>query len=380
MIPSVNIRPQSSVKYTVDLSGVDMTLGGELLISLRQNHSTEWAEAGYEVGFEQVTLSETVKKPALAETISKNRYISVCEEDYKIRVTASDSVYTFDKQSGLLCSLTDHGKEMLASPMKPAIWRAPTDNDRKVKLDWMGAGYHRAQLACRSFALTEKTEHEAVLEAGITMSGYSFSPYLKLNIRYTVLAEGGMVVDTHVKTTPFRFNDEEKGNPPLPRFGFEFMMPEENERLRYFGRGETESYVDKNQASRKGVFETMVGDHFEHYVRPQENMAHTDTDWVAVSTLSGHGLYAFSTGASFSFNCSHFTAMDLTDTAHDYELVPRKETVVNIDYRHAGIGSASCGPTLHKRWRLNEKEFDFSFRLCPSFINDTDPFEEYGRK
>ena len=157
-------------------------------------------------------------------------------------------------------------------------------------------------------------------------------------------------------------------------------MPEENERLRYFGRGEVESYVDKCQASRKGVFETMVGDHFEHYVRPQENMAHTETDWVMVSNLSGHGLYAFSTGNSFSFNCSHFTAKDLTDTAHDYELVPRKETVVNIDYRHAGIGSASCGPTLKEELQLRDKEINFSFRLTPAFVNDTDPFEEYGRK
>ena len=109
-------------------------------------------------------------------------------------------------------------------------------------------------------------------------------------------------------------------------------------------------------------------------------MVHTDTDWVAVSDLCGHGLFALSTGKSFSFNCSHFTPEQLTDTAHDYELVPLKETVVNIDYRHTGIGSGSCGPELAERWRFNEKSFDFSFRLRPSFINDIDPFEEYGRK
>ena len=380
VIPAMNIRPQSSVKYTVDLSGIDMTLGGELLLSVRQNHTTPWAEAGYEVGFEQVTLAETVKKPALCETIAKDRAVAVCEDDYKIRVTASDTVYTFEKKSGLLCSMIDNGREMLASPMTPTVWRAPTDNDRKVKLDWMKVGYDKAQLACRSFRVAEITEQAAVLEAEITVAAFIYMPFLRLKLRYTVLAEGGMVVDTHAETLPYRCNDEEKGNPPLPRFGFEFLMPEENEKLRYFGRGEAESYVDKNLASRKGVFETLVGDHFEHYVRPQENMAHTDTDWMAVSNLSGHGLYAFSTDKAFSFNCSHFTAMDLTEAKHDFELVPRKETVVNIDYRHAGIGSASCGPTLHERWQLKENKFDFSFRLCPSFINDTDPFEEYGRE
>ena len=108
-------------------------------------------------------------------------------------------------------------------------------------------------------------------------------------------------------------------------------------------------------------------------------MAHADTEWVSVSNLSGHGLLVLSADKSFSFNCSHFTSAQLTKMAHDFELVPLKETVVNIDYRHSGIGSNSCGPVLNEKWRLDEREFDFSFRLKPSFIDATDPFEESGR-
>ncbi len=89
---------------------------------------------------------------------------------------------------------------------------------------------------------------------------------------------------------------------------------------------------------------------------------------------------ALATEAPFSFNCSHFTAEQLTKTAHGFELVPLKETVVHIDYRHAGIGSASCGPALHPRLQLKENAIDFSFRLLPAFVNDTDPFEEMNRK
>ena len=137
--------------------------------------------------------------------------------------------------------------------------------------------------------------------------------------------------------------------------------------------------MDKRLASYQGVFETTVSEHFEHYVRPQENMAHADTEWMAVATLSGHGLLALCRDNAFSFNCSHYTAKQLTETAHDYELKPLKETVVNIDYRHSGIGSNSCGPKLSERWRLDESEFDFSFRLLPMNINNTEPFDESGR-
>ena len=107
-------------------------------------------------------------------------------------------------------------------------------------------------------------------------------------------------------------------------------------------------------------------------------MAHADSRWMSVANCAGHGLLATNTAESesFSFNCSHFTPEMLTKTAHDFELEPLDETVVNIDYRHNGIGSNSCGPRLHDMWQLKEKSFSFSFRLLPAFTNDTDPFKK----
>ena len=55
----------------------------------------------------------------------------------------------------------------------------------------------------------------------------------------------------------------------------------------------------------------------------------------------------------------------IAKTAHDYELVPLKETVVNIDYRHTGIGSNSCGPRLEEKYRLDEKKIRFAFSVQP---------------
>jgi len=67
--------------------------------------------------------------------------------------------------------------------------------------------------------------------------------------------------------------------------------------------------------------------------------------------------------------------MQLTKTAHDYELEPMEETVVNLDYAHSGIGSASCGPALEEKWQLNASHFAFSLRLLPTRTNDVCPFE-----
>ena len=378
-IPAVNIQPQRSMQYKFDLSGVDKSLGGELLVSLKQNEATAWSDAGYEIGFEQFELAESIVRPTVAETLPADGAVSYSEDEQNITVVAADTVYTFSKKTGLLCSVVDNGREMLASEMTPTVWRAPTDNDRKVKRDWIAYRYDRMKVICREISYKGGCGKCATVNAKLTMSPIIFRPLMTLDVDYTVFADGSLKVKTHADVLPMKFRSDAV-NPPLPRFGFEFTMPEENERLVYFGRGDAESYADKRHASKKGVFDTTVTKNFEHYVRPQENMAHTDTEWFSVSNLSGHGLFAFSTGKSFSFNCAHFSAMQLTETRHDYELVPMKETVVNIDYRHAGIGSASCGPTLDKELQINDKEIDFEFRLKPAFVNDLDPFEEYGKK
>ena len=373
-IQSVALKPQTSRKFNIDLSNIDMTLGGELYISMRKNTASVWAEVGYEVGFEQFRLASEEKKPSLLETSKGN--IEVLDSERYIRIIDANTVYVFDKALGTPVSIVDHGREMLSSPIRPTVWRAPTDNDRKIKFDWIAAGYAKAQVNCRSCSLIASDKNIARIEAELVMGAYARMNFLKLKVRYTVVSGEGMVIDTHAQRLDHSY---EKESPFLPRFGYEFLMPVDNERLVYFGRGPVESYVDKRLASFQGVFATSVTEHFEHYVRPQENMAHADTEWVSVSNLSGHGLLVLSADKSFSFNCSHFTSAQLTKTAHDFELVPLKETVVNIDYRHSGIGSNSCGPVLNEKWRLDEREFDFSFRLKPSFIDDTEPFEELGR-
>jgi beta-galactosidase len=168
--------------------------------------------------------------------------------------------------------------------------------------------------------------------------------------------------------------------PHLPRFGLEFTMPEGTENLTYFGRGPVESYADKQHASYVGLFRTTVSENFEPYVKPQENGAHAGTKWVSVSSLIGHGICALSTARDFSFNCSHISTAQLTSTAHNDELIPQKETVVNLDYRHDGIGSNSCGPGLAPKWQFAEKKFTFTVRVLPAFVEGIDPFEEIGRQ
>lgn len=85
--------------------------------------------------------------------------------------------------------------------------------------------------------------------------------------------------------------------------------------------------------------------------------------------LSGtHGqngrLTAFSE-TPFSFNASCYTQEELTQKAHNYELVPSGHTILCLDYKQDGIGSNSCGPEPEEAYRFEENDFVFSFGLRP---------------
>ena len=368
-IAGLQIAPQRNRTYVLDLGDTEAMDGYCYLnLSFRSNRSHPWAAAGYEVGFEQVEL-----KAVPTECVSERsiRTAFVAEEDAGvIRVTDGQTVYEIDRVKGALTQMTSEGKQLLSSPVLPTVWRAPIDNDRVHKADWYRAHYDRLSVKCYGCEVIGKNEDSVCIEARISLGAASLAPALHATVTYRIERGEGVTVSTDVK----RAYDA----PFLPRFGFVFRMPAENEKLSYFGRGPQESYRDKRQASRIGRFSATVTEHFEHYVRPQENMAHTDTRWAEVGSEAGQGLLITNTEKTptFSFNCSHYSAEQLTTTAHDYELVPLEETVVHVDYEQSCIGSASCGPKLTPEKQLCAKEFSFSFRLLPVFTNNVMPFEK----
>ncbi|MBQ7320125.1 MAG: DUF4981 domain-containing protein [Clostridia bacterium] len=362
--------PGTTVTYQPAYKQPDLSKAGCYTFNIEavKNSDTPWCAFGHSVGFAQLTHCI----PAVAPLGGKCG-VRVCEDKNSITVKTVRGSVTVDRCHGVITSLVDRGEELLASPVRPTIWRAPTDNDRNIRHEWEKNGYDRSIARCYRCEITEQTDACVTVTAQLSMGAPVYEPHLRMTVTYKIYAEDGVVLDFDVT--------KRENLPELPRFGVEFLLPEGTERLEYFGRGPVESYVDKCRASRLGHFATTVSEHFEHYVRPQENMAHSDTRWMFVSQLYGHGLGALSVGHdAFSFNCAHFSPAQLTATAHDYELVPMKETVVNIDYRQDGIGSNSCGPKLFEKYRLDQTKFRFTFRLLPALVADTDWFGEIGKQ
>lgn len=351
------IPPKETRSFEINVDAVGYTT---LNVFAKRNTECAFGKIGDEVGREQFILSDDLP------SLERMNGAALCEDGLSYVITFGETVVKIGKYTGLIESIIDEGRELITSPITPTVWRAPTDNDRNIKKKWYEYDYEKLTPDCRG-TKAEALDSCVKIYAEINLSHSIREPAVRAKVTYT-LAEGlGIKVECECRVAD--------AFPPLPRFGFRLSMPEDTENIRYFGYGPYESYEDKRLASRMGLFNTTVTENFEHYVKPQENSSHCGCKWADVSTLYGQGLY-FSAD-KFSLSASHYTPEQLTETAHDYELVQNKETTVIIDYRNAGIGSNSCGPELLPEYRICEKSFNFTFNIKPCFTGNISPFSEY---
>jgi beta-galactosidase len=278
-----------------------------------------------------------------------------------VTIEGFDFCHVFDLYAASFVKISKNNVDMIKGNPKFNIWRAPTDNDRNIKLQWLEEGYDRAEMHVYNAKVSECIDTTVEIVVDFSLGGYIKLPILRGQAIWKVDGAGEITLNTVVKVR--------EGLVFLPRFGLQFAMPEGNEQVEYFGNGPHENYIDKCQSVRKGKYLTTVDGMFENYLVPQENGSRFGTEWVIVSNEQGMGL-KITSDTEFSFNAVHYTPEDLTAAAHPYELKKRKETIVNIDYKMSGVGSNSCGPELLKKYRLNETEFEFGFKIMPIFTED----------
>jgi beta-galactosidase len=329
-----------------------------LTVSFVQNKDTFWAEKGYEVAFTQFELP--VEKSEVTENKMINP-ITVEQKDNMVTIEGFDFYHVFDLFEGNFTKITRNYVDMICGQPKFNIWRAPTDNDRYVKLKWMQEGYERAVMHVYDAKVTDSSETSVEITVDFSLGGYIKLPVLHGKAVWTVDGSGEITLKVKANVR--------EGLVFLPRFGLQLVMPEGTEEVEYFGYGPHESYVDKRHSVKKGKYLTTVDGMFENYLMPQENGSRFGTEWAIVSNEQGMGL-KFTSCSEFSLNAAHYTAEDLTEAGHPYELKRRKETIVNIDYKMSGVGSNSCGPELLPQYRFDEKEFEFEVKIMPLFKED----------
>jgi len=105
--------------------------------------------------------------------------------------------------------------------------------------------------------------------------------------------------------------------------------------------------------ARIAKFSAAVDDLMHHYVRPQENGARCDVRWLSVSSGEREVTVRDLLGDGMIFSAWHYEQEDLAAVSHDFKLMRKPFTTLNIDSAMCGVGGDLPGiASLHEEFRL----------------------------
>ena len=301
---------------------------------------------GYEVAVSQLDL-KVARKP-----VEKVSAAAALTDDGKFITAAGDGFeYKIEKLYGTLVSMKVNGTERLASPMRLTTFRAPIDNERYDKPQWIHNEVNYGENIECTFQKVYSCEIVADhIEVKGSLAGVSKMPYLRYETEITIGKDGS--IDFAVLA------NAREGCCWLPRFGYEFALCKENARFTYFGKGPGENYCDLSRYATCGFWSSDAKSEYVPYIMPQEHGNHTDVRYLAFENGP-----TFVADAPFECNVSQYSTQDLFKATHINEMKKDGLTHVRIDYKNSGVGSHSCGPKLLEQYQLHVKDVHFQFSL-----------------
>ena len=301
---NIALAPQESKEITVPTEYPSAVAGVEYLInfSVRTKKAEGLIPQNHEIAHGQFCL------PVSASTSEYNAAGPTLKDmstENAIIVRSSKVNFEFDKDAGLLKSYKVKGLEYFAGGfgIQPNFWRAPNDND------YGNGNPKRLQVwkqASRDFNVSGTDVKMADGKAFVTVT-YGLPTGNTYTVLYTIYQDGIMNVnlhftptshkaahtdiseDTHLATYTPGKKKEDPDRLEVPRIGVRFRVPMKMNRVKYYGRGPGENYIDRNAGSMIGLYDTTVETMYVNYVRPQENGHRTDTRWLMLSDSRDSG-------------------------------------------------------------------------------------------
>ena len=363
-LAGIAVAPDSRCAYPMPYTLPEEPGEYAVTISFRLKEDTLWAKAGHEVAFGQAVIGKVdapvQEKSKPFELIRGNDNIGVRGENFDV---------LFSELSGGLVSYRYAGKEMIEAIPKPNFWRAPTDNDEGNNMMGRQGQWKLASLYATHKGVGKKLdvpggvayENPIVREEKDFVSvtflyDLQTTPAATCQLTYEVYGDG------HIRTA--LSYEAVEGLPDMPEFGVLFKLNADYDQVEWYGYGPEETYADRDQGAKLGIYRNKVADNMAAYLVPQECGNKTKVRYAKVTDRQGRGML-FS-GKDLNFSALPYTPHEIENAKHHYELPPVHYTVVRVAGNQMGIGGDdSWGAPVHPEYHIYvgaKLTFSFTFR------------------
>ena len=328
----------------------------------KQKDTTAWAEAGYVVAEEKLSV-KTAQKP-MKDLNSKKGFEPLAVEETTSDITVSNVHFTatFNKSKGTLSNYSYDGVEMMSKMLQLNAFRLPTDNDGSKKSSWDSMGLPKLGSTGKGTGSSvTKSDDGKTVTVSLTSTYGSGTYTFDVDLCFIVCADGTMMVNSLIRPA--------SSGAIIPKLGFRLEMPQEMEQLSWFGRGPWDSYVDRKEACLPAIYHSTVTDQYEEYILPQEHGTKQEVRWLSLTNDNGQGLL-FAAPDQMAASAVHFRPEDNytnkdTRSKHTYQFKTCSTAVVNLDAVTRGLGNNSCGPDVMDKYELRAANTAFRFFIIP---------------
>lgn len=360
-------EPGAEATAAIDLRKALAGTTGEddlrLNLSLRLRAATPWAEAGYEVAHEQLTLRDR-RLAVVQRPVKRGGTVRVTEADGLLTARAAGTVVSWDAATGAPERLQYGAQPVFGRrDTLPAAsfeaFRAPTDNDRSFG-NWLAKDWARHGLATPAVEplgpLRTRSGADSFEATAATRYRYAEGSIL-VESRWTLHGDG--TLDLEERYLP------EGELPELPCLGTVWTVSPALQRVGWYGYGPMESYPDRSAAARIGRWSSTVAEQYTHYPRPQDCGNKEQVTELTLTDARGRGVRVTALDAPFSAKVLPYTARQIAAATHDCDLPAADAVFLTLDAAVLGLGNSSCGPGVLKRHAIERREHRLHVRFTP---------------
>lgn len=355
-VDAPNIGPGDSAEITLPLKKPAALPRQEPLlnVSYRLKEAAGWAPAGHELAWSQFEVNES-KRSDIDTPLADINVPGAESRDDAFVLTSGETTVRIGRASGLVESIVYERDELLAAPLSPNYWRAPTDNDRGAKLHtklrlWKDVASNRV---VESVEPIEAAQASASVRAVFS----TLDRKLKETLIYRLSGAGDLTV-THAI-------EADESLPMIQRIGLQTELPGTIARATWFGRGPHENHWDRKTSAPVGRYSMPADELVHEYPRPQENGQRTDVRWLALTSTTDRGLIVLG-DPLFEFALRPYTPEALEAAGHPYELERSETLTLQIDHKQMGVGGTnSWGALPLEKYRLPAGSYQYEVTLRP---------------
>lgn len=350
-------------------------------VSLHLKQDTLYEKSSYEIAFGEYRFEYKISESdnyinkisaylgeiKVGAFTKKFNELELIKSPHNIGIRGDEFEVLFSVLNGGLVSYKYAGVEMFESIPKASFFRAPVDNDYGNLMPfrygiWKSCDYATHRYYESDFVKMEEPNLE-VLKDSIRVS---FKYYIPMEEGAFYILSYEVFKDARIKTELVlpkleKYND-------APDFSVIFKMNADYDNLTWYGLGKDETYSDRKKGAKLSLYSNKVADNMSPYVTPGECGNKEEVRYAKVTDLKGRGLIfeADKNCSLMSFSALPYTAAQLEEAKHSFELPKVYNTVIKVAKSSMGVGGDdSWNAKVHNEFLISTKEdtkFSFYFK------------------